>query len=140
MAKKGHKWSTKSKEAYSEKCKNIGRVPPSNKGKVFGIDTRLKMSLSRTKEKSYMWKGGRYADSKSGYVCAYCPDHPHPKKKNYVYEHRLVMEQYLGRYLLSNEIVHHINGDRGDNRIENLMLFSSKKDHNHYHKMEAKRG
>jgi hypothetical protein len=50
--------------------------------------------------------------------------HPNANSKGAIAEHRLVMSLQLGRPLLSNENVHHINGDRKDNRLENLELWS----------------
>lgn len=75
------------------------------------------------------WKGGRRLD-RGGYVLVYCPDHPAAHRKHKVVrEHRLVMEQHIGRLLEPHEVVHHINGDKQDNRIENLQLFASNAEH-----------
>jgi len=81
----------------------------------------------RKREKCANWKGGRKLANK--YIKIYQPDHPFCDSAGYVLEHRLVMEQKLGRYLKPEESVHHINGKKDDNRIENLMLFPNHAEH-----------
>jgi len=72
------------------------------------------------------WKGGR-SKTVDGYVLILKPNHPAAQAIddfNYVREHRLVMEEHLGRYLHSYEEVHHVNGNPSDNRLENLELWT----------------
>lgn len=77
------------------------------------------------------WKGGRYVESRKGYIYIYVPNHPLAKKNGkggggYYLEHRYVMEQHLGRILTQDEEVHHKNGIKDDNRLENLELVVKK--------------
>lgn len=58
--------------------------------------------------------------------------HPLSDPNGYVYEHTLIMTSFLGRELAEDEVIHHINGDRRDNRTENLQLMS-KAEHNRLH-------
>lgn len=59
-----------------------------------------------------------------GYKVVYLPESPMANSSGLVFEHRLVMSNHIGRPLTSDESVHHVNGDRLDNRIENLELWS----------------
>lgn len=87
-------------------------------------ETRL-----RSGSESPSWKGGKIALAR-GYQAVHVPrDSPYRAMANgngYVAEHRLVMATALGRALEQHETVHHINGDRADNRLENLQLRSGR--------------
>ncbi len=78
------------------------------------------------------WKGGKIG-SGSGYIYIYSPNHPQRNKDNYVFEHRRVFEKQIGRYLTRREVIHHCNGVRDDNRVENLKLFENNTEHRKNH-------
>lgn len=84
-----------------------------------------------TKSGNPNWKNGRILD-KSGYILLLAKEHPNSNTKGYVREHRWVVEQSIGRYLNLEEIVHHINHNKQDNRIENLMVVT-KSEHGKLH-------
>lgn len=89
----------------------------------------LKLRVVRTGNEHGSWKGGRIVRSE-GYVeirtYSDSPFSPMASTKGYLMEHRLVMAKHLGRNLSSEEFVHHLNGIRDDNRLENLCIVSNK--------------
>ncbi len=74
--------------------------------------------------KNNKWNGGK-AISSHGYIQILMPNHPYCDIRGYVYEHRLVMEKHLGRYLSPNEIVHHLDENKTNNSIENLKIMTN---------------
>jgi len=71
------------------------------------------------------WKGGRRRHTQGYITRRLQPDHPYfcmVHGSGDIQEHRLVMAEHLGRPLRADETVHHKNGDRSDNRIDNLQL------------------
>lgn len=72
-----------------------------------------------------------------GYIAVFYPEHPHAWPNGYVYAHRVVMEQKLGRYLTAEEEVHHTNEDKHDNSPENLEL-ETKLSHLAKHRQQPK--
>ena len=82
-------------------------------------------------EKMPRWKGGRFERRGYWYIWK--------GFKKYVLEHRDIMEKELGRKLNKTEIVHHINGDKKDNRIENLKIIKNNSIHTELHSRNKKR-
>jgi hypothetical protein len=89
-----------------------------------GVSMRTLSEATRG-EKHYAWKGGIHKDS-SGYIEVYMPLHHRAGKRGYVRQHILVWEQDNGRELMDDEIVHHLNGVKDDNRGENLIALKKK--------------
>jgi hypothetical protein len=83
------------------------------------------------RDKCPTWNGGIKKHKKYKYKLA--PDHPFATKDGYIFEHRLVMEQHLGRYLTKYEQIHHIDKNKGNNEISNLLLVDVKT-HMTYHR------
>jgi hypothetical protein len=83
-----------------------------------------KCATKTTAENRTTTKG--WTRSSRGYILAYRPEHPRAGTTGYIMQHRLVMEEILGRPLRRAEVVHHRNGIRDDNRPENLELLTKK--------------
>ena len=125
LASLGRKHSTKTKEIISKKAKQ--RLKNPTKNPMYGVH--------RFGKENPNWRGGKTICNIRGrkYILIFSPDHPYKFRDRYVYEHRLIMEKHLGRYLKPKEIVHHIDNNPINNSIDNLMLFPSHSAHRNYH-------
>lgn len=91
-----------------------------------------------SKERSSRWKGGKYISS-DGYEMVKCENEFHPSgRQKYKKAHVLIMEEYLGRELKTQqgnmgEQVHHIDGDKLNNNLKNLVLCKDTREHRNLH-------
>lgn len=112
--------------------------------KIVGVDIKCICKWMNKQDIPRRQCGGRFGKhhfrfkgsflNSQGYRLIYFPNHPRNDNSKYVREHILVIEKYLGRYLLPNETPHHINKIKDDNRLENLYLFTTSAEHSRYHR------
>jgi hypothetical protein len=100
--------------------------------KTYGLKARVAAKRNQLGSNNLQWNGGKYIDG-AGYVVIKRRNHPRANTRGYVKEHILIMEKHIGRQLEwfgahhpESEIVHHINENRQDNRIDNLKLMRTK--------------
>ena len=134
-------YKIESRPSMTEKTKmkisraNKGKPSPL-KGVAMSQETKNKLSIAHTgKYRTPSEFGGHRKVRADGYIAVYAPKHPNATSDGYVMEHILVMEKHIGRYVEKPEVVHHKNGNRKDNRIENLQLMTFK-EHSAYHMVE----
>lgn len=124
-------WVKNGRRKYcSRRCHGLASVAGRRKGRRHSEKSRRVMSDKATgrflREKSSQWKGGRYKAGQYWHVMvATLPSDAQTlarqmTSRTYILEHRIVAAQAIERAIRANEVVHHINGDKEDNRPENL--------------------
>lgn len=110
------------------------RIGKKHKGKVLSEATKQAISKARIgmRLKDNYEFGGHEKQRTDGYISVYCPQHPNSNKDGYMLKHRLVMELHIGATIPRGYIVHHKNGKKNDNRVENLELMTID-EHTSYH-------
>lgn len=125
-------YGIKSRPRMSEKTR--AKISNSQKGKPSArkgckLSAETKRKISESHKGNFIVKseyGGHRKKRTDGYIMVYVPDHPLSTKDGYVMEHILIMEKEIGRFITRDEVVHHKNHIRDDNRIENLELMTFK--------------
>lgn len=124
-----------SDEEWQIKCVQCGKPMPIQRrpGGTINRQKKLCSTLCRSQYQSERTPKRFQADAttgtyrKHGYVWISVPAYLHPSgKRTLVHQHRHIMEKMLGRPLQKGETVHHLNGQRADNRPENLELWSKR--------------
>lgn len=83
------------------------------------------------------WKEHEYSYHANGYIMIKSLEHPYKNKRGYVYAHRLKKEKEIGRNLFPSEVVHHRDGNKLNNNIDNLEIFKTTNEHTRFHGLKG---
>lgn len=148
----GKPWPDEFKKKMSEShknniaiCEKLRKISISNRGKSMSPATQFKKGKHASKNTEYKIGGEnnlRYRSENrwqipGGYIVLRANGYKPGDKCENIFEHRFVIENHIGRNLTCKEIVHHVNKIRNDNRLENLMVFSSNSAHHRFHNDET---
>ncbi len=122
---KVHKGKSQSKETIEKRIKSLKKV-------IHTKEWNDKVRKSKLMEKNPNWKGGFYKTN-NGYIMIKVSEHPFSNTQGYIQEHRLKVEAKIGRYLTKEEKIHHLDENRINNNINNLMLFKNDSEHQKFH-------
>lgn len=121
-------------------CKNCNKevkTYPSRIGRKKFCSPHCRGKFNPTQFKNgHSWVGKIKVDKQrhtNGYLFILSIDHPHKSVRNTVAEHRLVVEDAIGRYLKPEEVIHHIDGNKANNHITNLLLLPNQSEHAKLH-------
>jgi hypothetical protein len=108
---------TRNSNGIYQKESHIKDVPCEKCGKIFRQSTGRKRFCSRI-----CYRANRKYIDLQGYICIKLPNHPHATTNGWVREHIVIACKKYGRYLQKDECVHHIDGNRTNNKLYNLEI------------------
>lgn len=127
-------YGIKPREPINEITKE--KISQANKGNTYRKGHKASEVTKRRLSEAKSQRGiGHKKKRCDGYIAIYFPDHPKSTSDGFIMEHVLMMECFIGRWIKDDEVVHHKNKIRDDNRIENLQLLT-KSEHARLHALE----
>lgn len=129
LVKRGDKYNLERKIYYEKVCACGDKFLTPQIFRKYCTQLCANRHIKKFGKNHRRWKGGS-CNTERGYILVMISRNP----RKYKFQHRLIMEHYLGRTLTNNEVVHHIDGDTSNNDFNNLQLMT-RQEHAHHHQI-----